>query len=164
MTRSTKKIFIGLFSFFLLVWGCEEFLRRKIGGFAGSYPFVESWDLKVTEPELIEIIEEIKVENPGLQPPGDTSLTKSRHSYWLYINFYYTDTEERVHIWTRPNSDSTMTTLALVSFSEIDNPQERKLINRDFWYLANKLEISKFERLILEKIKERIRKRHASKS
>lgn len=163
MTKSTKQILIGLFCFFLLFWGCEEFLRRKIGGFAGSYPFVEYWDFKVTEPELIEIIEEVKMENPQLQPPGNTSLTTGRHSYWFYINFYYSDTKEVVHTWTRPDFDSTKTTLALVSFSEIDNPQERKLINRDFWYVANKMEISKFERLILERIKEKVKQRHAIK-
>ena len=156
MTKTKKKISIGLLCSFLFFWGCEEFIRREIGGFAGSYPFVEYWDLPVSEQELVEIIKQIKTKYPELQPPGDTSLVIGRRSYWFYINFYYRDTEEIVHTWIRPDSDTTMTTLALISFSPIDDPKERKLINRDFWYLANKMEIRKFKRLVVEKIKEKI--------
>ncbi len=192
-SRMNKKIVIFL-TLFLLLWGCEEFFRRKIGGFAGSYPFVEYWDLKASESEVIEAIVELKKENPELQPPNQKELfqprevdydwgtdemkkylelylkdstlqlppmTKSntKSEYWLYVNFYYPDTKEIVHTWTRPDFDTTVTTFAFVSLSRLENPTDRRLINRDFWYLANRRQISKFSSTFVDKIQEKIDKR-----
>jgi hypothetical protein len=197
MTNNRIKYLLIFLTVFLFFWGCEELFRRKIGGFAGSYPFVEYWDLKATEAEVIDAIVELKGENRNLQPPNqkeffnprnvdydwgtgemkrhlelslkDSTLplppmTKSntKSDYWLYIDFYYPDTKEIVHTWTRPDFDTTVTTFAFVSLSKIDNPTDHRLINRDFWYVANKRQISKFKSTFVDKIQDKINKRRKS--
>ena len=162
-----NKYLIFLLIGFLFIWGCEEFFRRKIGGFAGSYPFVESWDIKASEREITDAIKELNKTNPNFQPPKNIKLISERDSsndrdYWLYINLYYPDTKEIVQTWTRPDFDTTITTFAFVSLNNIDNPTEFKLINRDFWYIANKREISKFKTIFVDKIQEQIDKKRKS--
>ncbi len=82
-------------------------------------------------------------------------------NYWYFIDFYYSDTKQIVHTWTRPIDERT-TTFALISFSKINYSDEVKLINRDFWYLANKLEIKKFEKNIVNRIRQKLEQRNKS--
>ncbi len=197
MTRTTKPLIIVI-GLFCMLWGCEECFRRKIGGFAGSYPFVETWKLNASEQDVVEAIKELKRENPSLRPPNEKEFTSTRdtgyvweslemieykeklkvdsttplpeHSdqnshnsdYWLYIDFYYPDTREVVQTWTRPDVDSTKTRLALVGFSDLNNPESSRLINRDFWYLANKKQINKFQKTIVDRIQEKLDRKKKS--
>ncbi|MBK7505361.1 MAG: hypothetical protein IPI52_09950 [Bacteroidetes bacterium] len=72
--------------------------------------------------------------------------------------FYYPDTEEIVYTWTRPDvMDSSITTIALVGFSKINDSTDYRLINRDFWYLSNKIQINKFEKTIIQPIIDKIK-------
>lgn len=192
MKNRVIKFTLIVFSSFLFLWGCEEMFRRKIGGFGGSYPFVEYWDIKATESEILDAIKELKLENPMLHPSHQQDFVPNRNSeydwdspemleyskkyeldsliplpnktktntkngYWLFIDFYYFDTGEIVHTWTRPDFDSTVTTFALVSLND-------RLINRDYWYLTNKREIRKFKERIVDKIQEKINKRKKSRT
>jgi hypothetical protein len=75
MTRRTKRILTITFCSLLFIGGCEEFFRRVIGGFAGSYPFAETWELDYKESEVIEAIIALKIEDKSLQPPNQTDLT-----------------------------------------------------------------------------------------
>ncbi len=203
MTK-TKKILLGLLCGFVLLFAAQEIFRRCIGGFAGSYPFVAYWDLNINEADLIEIIKEVKTEDPSLQPPNQKTLAYGRDSgyvkesmqmeiyrdelkkdstaklpnhdqsnsygneangwtdYWYYIDFYYPDTKEIVHTWTRPDRNKSVTTFALISFSPLNDTASFKLINRDFWYLANRQQISKFEKIILDRIQQKINDRKKS--
>jgi hypothetical protein len=187
-------IIISIIVFFC-IWGCEEVMRRKIGGFGGSYPFVESWEINAPEIEVLKAITEIQKEKKRLKSSSfitflgarDTgydwnsypmmnyleekkidSLTplpehnnqNSFTDYWQFVNFYYSDTKEVVYAWTRPDvMDSTITTLALVGFSKINDSTDYRLINRDFWYLSNKKQINKFKKTILQPIIEQIEER-----
>lgn len=174
---------VGLF----FLW--TGFLWRVFScGFAGSYPCAETWSLNVPEKELIEIIKEIKKEHPEFQPPGDTALTDGRrknwdstelvrpvdwslmppqYSYWYDITFYYLDTKENVYTWTRSNDDSSFTTFALVALAtHIDSltpinemKMDRKEINRDYGYFANRKEIVKFESQIVDLIRQKIKQK-----
>lgn len=151
---------------FLLVWGCEEFLRRKVGGLAGSYPFAEHWEIEATEQEVISAIRELGRTNPGFRSLDKDENISSREGdgegdYWLYIDLYYPDTRELVHSWTRPLADTTKTTFALVSLVSVDNPNDIRLINRDFWFLPNRKQIRRFESTFVDKILEQIQKRRA---
>ncbi len=183
-----------MFLVFLLFWGCEEFFRRKIGGFAGSYPFVEYWDIKANEQEVIDAIKELNMTNPNFQPPKNVEFISKRdtgyiwtsnemkeyiekvktdsltplpeknysnyyNDYWLYVNLYYPDTKEIVHTWTRPDFNKSVTTFAFISLSNKNNPTDFRLINRDFWYIANKMQISKFKSTFVDKIQEQIEKK-----
>lgn len=134
-----KRVVIILVVIMTCLFGCEEILRRGIGGFAGSYPFAETWDLNAREADVIDVIKDLKTEDSKLQPPNEAELTSKGDTtneldYWLYINFYYKDTKQIVHTWTRPSLDSTHTTFALVSFANLNDSLSEKMINKDFWY------------------------------
>lgn len=152
---------------FLSLFGANEFLRRKIGGFGGSYPFVEYWDIKASEREITDAIKALNKTNSNFQPPSNVELISTRDTsddrdYWLYINLYYPDTKEIVHTWTRPDFDTTVTTFAFVSLSTIGKTNNFRLINRDFWYIANKRQINKFKSTFVDKIQEQIDKKRKS--
>lgn len=170
MTKKTiiisSLIVIGLF----FIW--TGFLWKIFScGVAGSYPCVETWSLKINEKDLIELIEEIKKEHPELEPPNVSYPTAERNSYWYNITFYYQDTKENVHTWTRPNDDTTYTTLAFVGISShtdsLTPANEIKSynyeINRDFSYFANKREIWKFENKILDLIEAKINEQQTNR-
>jgi hypothetical protein len=194
MKSKTKRILIISTACLLLLFAGEEFFRRVLGGFAGSFPYVEYWEINATETEIIDAIKELKKDDSSLQPPNQTELTSKRdtgyiwtsdemiaykeklkkdsltplpeqnysnyyHDYWLYIDFYYADTKEVVHTWTRPGLSQNITTFALYSFTDIDKPTEHRLINKDFWYLANKIQINKFKKTIVDRIQAKIDKK-----
>ena len=149
--QSRPFIFWGVIfiSCFLFLFGTNEFFRRVLGGFAGSYPFVESWNIAAKEEDVIKAIQELKDENPSLKPQSDTSF---RSNYWYYENFYYSDTKQIVHTWTRPGRNEFTTDLAFISISSSDKNEEDKLINKDFWYWDNRREINRFKTRIVEKL------------
>lgn len=152
-SNNIKRNFVLIVSCFVILFAGEELFRRVLGGFAGSYPFVESWNLYAKEDRVIQAIEEFKHENPILRPAKDTSF---QYSYWYYINFYYPDTKQIVHAWLRPGRNEFTTDLAFISLSNIDTSKEDRLINRDFWYLANRREINKFQSVIVDKLEEKL--------
>jgi len=48
----------------LVVWFvCEKFLQFWNVGFAGSYPYAETWEFNAKESDVIEAIKELKIEN-----------------------------------------------------------------------------------------------------
>lgn len=134
-------------------------------GVAGSYPCVETWNLKVKERDLIKVIQDVKKEHPEFEPPNISFPTSGKHEYWYDFTFYYKDTKENVYTWIRQNSDTSYTTIALVAIAtHVDSltpiheiKMVRKEINRDYGYFANKKEISKFENKILNLIREKIK-------
>ena len=153
--QSQPFIFWGVIfiSCFLFLFGANEFCRRVLGGFAGSYPFAESWNIAAIEEDVIKAIKELKNENPNLRPQNDTSF---RNSYWFYVDFNYADTKQIVHTWTRPGRNEFTTDLTFVSLSSSNENEEDKLINRDFWYWSNRQEINKFKSQIVDKIEKLI--------
>lgn len=151
LKRSLLLAGIGL----LVVWGGEEFVRRKIGGLAGSYPFAESWIIPATQSQVVAAIVALKRAQPSLIPPHDAS---AQYVYWYYIRFRYPDTGQLVSTWLSPTADSSQTKFAFVSLSEPKDSTSYRLINRDFWYLENKLQIRKFEAQILAGVRAHLRK------
>lgn len=125
----------------------------NIGGFAGSYPFVETYKFDVPEAELLEIIKEIKTENPELKPRNDSP---HKESYWTFVTFSYSDTDEYVNTWTRPSGKGS-TTFAFVGLTPKSDIYSGKRINADYYYFANKRQIRKFENQIVNRIKEKIK-------
>lgn len=164
--KTVKYVAIAIIGF-LFIWSCEEFFRRKIGGWAGSYPFVETWNFNATEVEVLSAIVELKTAHPELQPPRQERLFWPRsaepNDYWLHIEFYYPDTKEIVYTWTRPEFDTLNTTFAFVSLGSIARG-ENKMINRDFWYLANKHQIKKFKTTFVDRIQAKIDEKKLNRS
>ena len=163
MTKKTIAILLFSAVGIFFIW--TSYLWKVFAcGIAGSYPCVETWSLHIKEPELLELIKEIKQEHPELEPPNVSYPTSRRHSYWYLTTFHYPDTKENIQTWTRENEDAAYTTLALVSIAtHIDSltPKEEirydsKDINRDYSYFANKKEIKKFKTRILSLIESKI--------
>lgn len=168
-----KKKLILLFIVIGLYFFWTGYLWKKFScGIAGSYPCVETWNLPISETNLIDIIKEIKIEHPELEPPNVSYPTSNRHSYWYNITFYYPETKKNVYTWTRPNEDTTCTTIAFEAIAtHIDSltpineiKMDRQEINRDFDYFANKKEIKKFESRILDLIKIKINEKQKNGS
>jgi hypothetical protein len=135
--------------------------------FSGSYPNAETWSFKINEADLKKVIEEIKKENPELEPPNAGYPTSGQNSYWYNFIFYYDDTKENVYTWIRSNEDSAYTTLAFVGIaSHIDSltvvkdfKMYQKDINKDFGYFSNRSQIKKFENRILKLIELKVGER-----
>ena len=153
---------VGIFIF----W--TGYLWKKFScGIAGSFVCAETWQLKIPEKDLIEIIKEIKIEHPDLEPPNAAYPTSGRHEYWYDNLFHYKETNEDIHTWTRQSSDPAFTTIALISIStHIDSltpiseiKSDRREINRDLSWYANKKEIWRFENRILDLINQKIKER-----
>lgn len=186
-SKLKNMIFNGIF-IFLVLFSINEFLRRCVGGFAGSYPFVEYWELEAPEHKVLNAIKDIGENDIYFNPPNNYKLISYRdtgyiwdsepmihyldelkkdstlplpeknyanyyHQYWTPLQFFYPDTDEIVYAWTRPTDDSSKTTLALVGMHKTNNPNRYNLINKDYWFIANRKQISKFESNILDKIK-----------
>jgi len=100
----------------------------------------------------------------SLTPLPEKNKGNYYHDYWLDVTLYYPDTKEIVNTWTRPASDTAITTFAFISLSKIDNPTKFRLINRDFWFIDNKRQIEKFKQLIVDKIKGEIDRKRKIRS
>ncbi len=136
-----------------------EYKRRVIGGFAGSYPFAETWHFSVPEDSLITAVEALKSKDSTLQVPEGHSIDSERSSYWYHIQLYDPVKNETIYIWTRPGLDNQSSTLALVSYKPVidyDIANKRYLINKDFWKLENEQRIESFERRVVEPLKNRL--------
>jgi hypothetical protein len=165
MIKKSKKYLIIGFVSFILIWGCEEFFRRVIGGFAGSFPYAESWTIHAPESEVLEVINEMKQENHSLQPPNDTNVIAKRDTSlkeyadrWLYIYFYYEDTKEILYTTISPISPN-FTSFALYCIKNTEGIHTIKLINKDYWFIENRLQISKFKKRIIDEITKKIETR-----
>lgn len=158
-------LFLFLTAFFFL-W-TKVLWKTFACNVAGSYECVQTWNFKVTETNLIKIIQEIKNEHPELKVPNDVDPSFERYEYWCKFTFYYKDTNQDIFTWSRPNEDSLYTTFALIAVStHIDSLTpydkiilDRKEINRDYEYFENRKEIEKFEGRIINLIEEKIKER-----
>jgi hypothetical protein len=130
----------------------DEFKRRAIGGFAGSFPFARTWQIELSEEKTIAIIKTVKQEYKSLCVPGETNLTSGKSSYWHFVEFYDASKNEIIKTWVRDNKTTpTSCTVALVGYRS-NNEWNEKLINKDFWKVENDSRIAEFETLIINKI------------
>lgn len=131
-----KKYIIILAVCLVVVWRCEEFFRREIGGFGGSYPFVETWSFNVPESEVINAIKEIKKNDPTLQPPNQFELTSTRRIDYDWGN------EEMIQYTEKHMRDSTV---PLPPLSK-SNSKEDYWLYVDFYYKNSKQVIETWTR------------------
>lgn len=137
-----------------------ELLRRKVGSFAGSYPFAETWEIAAPLDSVKNAIIKLKNSDPMLFPAQDVLQFDIDHTgYYSKVNFYYEDSQQVVKTLLRERK-SGETTLTLVDFEKSENG-EIKQMNRDFNYFDNRKEIKKFERSIYDKIMEKLEESHA---
>ncbi|WP_164122088.1 hypothetical protein [Sphingobacterium sp. xlx-130] len=144
-----KKWFLGVL-FLVIGFFCFEFFRRQIGGFAGSYPFAEAWQItgsiEETERKLIKLHE---IEPDLFFENGKLSFKNDHTGYWKKVDFYYKERQEIVHALIRDNGNNT--NIYLVSFVDTVTGDLR-LMNKDFGFFTNLSEMKVFEKNILNKI------------
>jgi hypothetical protein len=130
---------------------------------SGSYPFAEVYELPISEEELIEIIKQVKKENPEItlnnavriQNSGISYLTDQRDSHWFSFYFYYPDKNQIIHTWTRSTFEGT-SQLAFAGISDGLTFGKWTTANQSFWWWQNNERKSEFEERILSQIKAKI--------
>lgn len=130
---------------------------------SGSYPLAEVYELTISESELIGVIKEVKAENPEVNLPhqvripnkGTTGLLDGRSTYWYSFYFYYPETKEIIHTWTRSTLEGN-SKFAFVAISNGFTLGNWTTANQSFWWWQNKDRKIKFEERILAKINAKI--------
>lgn len=134
-----------------LVFVISEFFRRKVGDFAGSYPFAESWNFDRSLDSLQISLEDLKKESPHLFCAIDTLWSEKDHTgYWHKMQFCYEDKAINALIGSR-GKQSTLTLVSIINNEDFIV----KLINRDFNFLANRSETKAFETHVVDALKKR---------
>lgn len=122
----------------------------------GSYPNAETYDIRVSEEKIINSINKFKDVNPKFVPPVSFNLQDGRfnaNDHWYDVYFYYPESKEIIHVWTRPGGSGS-TTIGFVGVNQGDRLGNWKDINRDFSSSENSMQKAKFEKLILDPIKQ----------
>ena len=152
--QNYKHTFIIVLTIVAVLMG-YELLRRKVGSFAGSYPFAEKWTIAAPLDSVKNAIVKLKNSDPMLFPAQDVLQFDIDHTgHYSKVDFYYEDSQQIVKTLLRERK-SGETTLTLVEFEKSENGELKKM-NRDFNYFDNRKEIKKFERLIYDEIIEKL--------
>ena len=126
----------------------------------GFYPDAERYKLEVKELTLIELITELKSQNPSLVLPESSLLIDGRRdSSDKWYHFYFYSEEENIIIktWVRGVvGNANETVFAFVAINEGLELGNWKNINRDFNSSENRRLKNLFEKIILSKVKEKI--------
>ncbi len=126
----------------------------------GSYPNAEVYMISVNEEDLIKEIANFKKANPQYCVPVQVRLSDGRTDsmdYWFHIYFYYPEERQILYTWVRAESKG-KTKFAFVSINDGLTLGKWKDINKDFNRMDNKMQKEKFETLILNRIKDEIKK------
>lgn len=121
----------------------------------GSYPYVETYEIRGNEAEVVKIIERFKIENQDYNVPKELNLLDGRSDrvgdHWYHIYFYYKDTNKIINTWLR-QAEGNKTTFALVAINDGLQLGNWKRINKDFSRKENIQEKEKFTTLIVDKV------------
>lgn len=132
----------------ILILAAYELIRRKVGGFGGSYPFAESWEVKRTIEDIEYNLNKLHEKNPNIFFNNDyLFVEKDPTSYWRRVDFFYEERNERVKVLFREFDKHSL--ILLVSFTNIYTG-EVKLMNKDFNWFENRKEKEIFESRILK--------------
>lgn len=122
---------------------------------AGSYPYVESYEIPLSEDILIKAINNFKEKNPEYIVPDSLHFVDHKDTtkwdLWYHVYFYYKDEDQIINTWTRPRTKNS-TTFGFVSVCEDKKKWVWKRINKDFDSDENEEQKKKFEERILKKI------------
>lgn len=138
---------------------------------AGSYPFVESYNIPLEKNTVVGIITKFKEDNPQLNLPdsvynGDVKLNlldghkedeNATGSHWYFFRFYDKEQNQIITTWVRESGKNDKeATFALVSIKKDARIGRWQRVNDDLKGKENKAAIARFETLILEPIKQRL--------
>ncbi|PWA06439.1 hypothetical protein [Flavobacterium psychrotolerans] len=148
----------------LVLFAIYKFGRIFFNG--GTDPFAETYELNVSEEEVIKAINALKKQQPDLIPPAYLkdviNIEGGRNDAYKYIVYFYFKKENKVlRTWTRSNKKNG-TTLAFVEVNDnlnLKNWEDGmngfgwKTINEDYWFWENRKLKKQFEERIVSKIK-----------
>lgn len=128
----------------------------------GAFPRAEFYEFEVPEDSLISVINIVKRENPDLRVPDSTAMPNGGYiqlkdgrrdssDHWYSIYFYYSDKDQILHTWTRPDFNG-KTTFALAGINSFKKEWKWKPPNESLWWWKNQPDIDEFEQRILQKI------------
>ena len=132
-------ILIGIFLYYL-AWSFSP----------GSYSRAETYELNISENNLIEIINEVKTEN-NLKT---NSFSDHKNKYWYSIYFEYKDKNQIIHTLTRPKN-KTKTTLYFASYKNKKDLGNWISANKYFWWWKNSQAKTEFEKKYWKKLKKK---------
>ena len=142
------KIYTVVISLLLGITSCDYFV-------AGSYPFVERYEMPMSEDITIQAIKNFKKNNPQYVVPDSLQLIDGRDTtkrdIWYHFYFYYPEEQQIVYAWTHPLTNK-ITTFAIVSVCIDKEHWVWKDINRDFDSDEDDEQKKKFEERIVKKI------------
>ena len=131
----------------------------------GSYSSAEEFMLNANEKDVIDVINQYKIDHPEISVPkvqienqGQFDLPdgKDSSSHWYTFYFYYKKENQIIFTWTRPNGNQ-KTTFAFIAINNGLNIGNWKVINRDFSSNEDQMNKEKFKSQILDSIIERLR-------
>lgn len=118
----------------------------------GFYPDAERYELEVSESKAIELITELKAQNPSLALPKSHLLIDGRRDSsdnWYHFYFYSKEENIIIKTWVRGVvGDNDKTVFAFVSVNEGLELGNWKGINKDFSFSENKRLKKLFESMI----------------
>lgn len=123
---------------------------------AGSYPYVEIYEIDTDEATLIEAIKIFKKNNIEYNVPISTQLSDGRNDssdHWYSVYFYYAKENQIIYAWTRPTNKE-KTSFALVGINSGLKLGNWRDINKDFSPVENQQQKKMFEDRIVKSIKE----------
>jgi len=141
-----KKIIFITIGIIFFITGFE-IIRRKVGGFGGSYPFAKTWKVKKSMIEIENNLNNLHQNKPDIFfDKNKLNLQFDRTGYWKKIDFFYTDRNEIVQVLFREYDGTT--SISLIGFIN-ENSGKIKLMNKDFNWFQNRKEKEIFETRIL---------------
>ena len=160
-----KKIIVWSFAIAFSISCIYQFARMLA---PGSYPFAEIYTIDAPEKEVLKAIEKFKFAHPDFIVPkvtinknGSFDLSESEgrkeNSHWYFNYFYYKKDNQIIFTWTRPSLEKNKTDFAFVSLNNGLDLGNWKDINDDFGYFENRDIKVKFEKLILNPVKESLK-------
>lgn len=152
-TKIIILLIVGLLVTFVIWFGCN---------FApGSYPYAETYEIKVDEITLIEAIQNFKRDNPQYIVPLQAQLKDEYggdRKLWYFVYFYYPQENKILCTWVR-SANKGNTTFAFVGINQGLVLGNWKIINKDLSRSENKKVKKEFEERILNKIKDKLNKK-----
>ena len=143
------KFYSIVFFVLLGITSCDYFV-------AGSYPYVEDYEMPMSEDITIKAIKNFKKNNPQYVVPDSLNIIDGRdhndgNDYWYHVYFYYPEEKQVLNTWTRPLTKKS-TTFGFVGIIYDLKTWHFMRINKDFDSDEDDAQKKKFEERIVKKI------------
>ncbi len=129
---------------------------QRLFGNGGTY--VEYYSSDLSPDSLLKTLrKEFSAKNINKGNPYIYKILPDRNgSHCTYIELYTTETSEYIHLWVNTDTSwSSTATIVFYGISKSSDFNDSRIINRDYDYIFKELTTRQFERLIMNKLKQR---------